>query len=591
MLVRRAADHIENRYSYRQLRKYTLCGWTPAERIGNEHTISGIRIETGYADVRCATSGYLRLLDFHDMAHAVRVDVKGIPKRHYPQKAVMKIDLPGSTSAVRKTIAVLLNELFVTAYPDDWEYVVAAARLNEGDNDMALHYSFDGPDDESLYIIEDSQIDIGILASVERNIERYLEIIADYLSWHHEMMAPKAGPTELPSALEEIPEALSDQPKKKCPIMRFFAWVKNLIKRFVAWLKRLFKRKKKGLPPADIRVASEGADGLDGSAEPAEDLVGAPEAETVGANNVAEPSEGPEETVDAAGEPVEIIEDTDETDTGEITEAADEGAAEGPVEGLSDADEVAEGLPEDAEETGDAVEDEPTEDKEDAGIAVAVELAKDMEDADEADRPAEGLEDTNEAAEGPAEVVEDTSDTAEVEPEVIEEAEAAAEELAEGAQDEAVSGEPIDEVVDISEVAEEPAEAAQEMGEVVEVKEDTDEAAADELSEVMEDGDQVAVEEPIEGAEDTNEAVDRSAEAAKKTGDAAEDESANVEEEAEVTEEISRATDIEPAEETAVQSAERSDEDGHGGNEMTPDAEAGEMNDSADAEDKPVKGD
>lgn len=190
MLLRRAADHIENRYYYRQLRKYTLSSFEPAERIGGEHTVSDIRFETGYSNVLCSTAGYLRLKDFGDIAHAARVEVKGIPDRSYVKKAIMKIELPGSAPEVRRTLAVLLNELFVTVYPGDWEYLAA---VTDTCGVEGLNYAFSGPEGECIYIIEDSQLDIGLLASAERNIERYFEIISDYLEWRSEMLARGPG--------------------------------------------------------------------------------------------------------------------------------------------------------------------------------------------------------------------------------------------------------------------------------------------------------------------------------------------------------------------------------------------------------------
>ncbi len=248
MLIRRAADHIEGRFYYRQLRSYSLENWRRTERVGNEHTVSDIRFETGYADVRCITRGYLRMEDFHDLQNAVRVEVAGIPERRYVQKAVMRITMPGASAAVRKTIAVLLNELFVTLYPDDWEYIAAVTGLPEGENCPAMQYEITSADEECIYIIEDSQIDIGLLASLERNMERCLEIIADYLSWHREMLLPPPVPEES-EPLPAAPLPVAKKEKKKCFLMRFFAW-----------LKRIFSRKKKGGQPPAGPMPAAGAE-------------------------------------------------------------------------------------------------------------------------------------------------------------------------------------------------------------------------------------------------------------------------------------------------------------------------------------------
>jgi hypothetical protein len=40
------------------------------------------------------------------------------------------------------------------------------------------------PDEDSIYFIEDSNIDLGLLVSLERNFLRLMEILADYLAWY-----------------------------------------------------------------------------------------------------------------------------------------------------------------------------------------------------------------------------------------------------------------------------------------------------------------------------------------------------------------------------------------------------------------------
>ncbi len=42
---------------------------------------------------------------------------------------------------------------------------------------------------QRLYLfVEDSEIDLGLLVSIERNIKRYLEFVTEYLTWHKEKM-------------------------------------------------------------------------------------------------------------------------------------------------------------------------------------------------------------------------------------------------------------------------------------------------------------------------------------------------------------------------------------------------------------------
>ena len=50
--------------------------------------------------------------------------------------------------------------------------------------------------DDGIYIVEDSEIDLGLTASVERNLERYLQIITEVLTWHELKMKEKPAKEE-----------------------------------------------------------------------------------------------------------------------------------------------------------------------------------------------------------------------------------------------------------------------------------------------------------------------------------------------------------------------------------------------------------
>jgi len=47
-------------------------------------------------------------------------------------------------------------------------------------------------DDEYIYIIEDSDMDLGLIEAVERNLYQFMEIVTDYLDWHFEKMREPA---------------------------------------------------------------------------------------------------------------------------------------------------------------------------------------------------------------------------------------------------------------------------------------------------------------------------------------------------------------------------------------------------------------
>jgi hypothetical protein len=93
-----------------------------------------------------------------------------------------------------------------------------------------LLYTVDGQlEDDCIYIIEDSMIDLGLVVSIERNLKRYFEMIADYIDWHQMKMK------EVPQREEENQDFepdFSDAPhpvKKKSLWRRCIDWIKHVL--------------------------------------------------------------------------------------------------------------------------------------------------------------------------------------------------------------------------------------------------------------------------------------------------------------------------------------------------------------------------
>jgi hypothetical protein len=191
IVLRRAADHIKGRKSYRQRREYTLSGFTLDPAMGSCRTSRGVEINRGFCDISVKTYGYYELTSLDNFAAAHQVDLNNIPARTYKNKAMLCLKLSGVSEDVRFTMALLLNEIFITLYPESYHYITAAIK-NQSDtasgiSELLSSVQLNGfTDMEAIYIIEDCEIDLGLLVSVERNLTRLLEIIADYLAWHEE---------------------------------------------------------------------------------------------------------------------------------------------------------------------------------------------------------------------------------------------------------------------------------------------------------------------------------------------------------------------------------------------------------------------
>jgi hypothetical protein len=199
IVLTRASDHINDRVCYRQRRAYELDVFKLEEKMGAYHTGRGIEFFRGFCDVFVDTIGYFELHSYDNLASAHEVvmhgeNVKDIERRIYRNKMVLCIKLEGTSEKTRFTIALLLNEIFRTLFPESYHYVNALVVLpeNEESNLVRMANSLklsNMKGDDAIYIVEDSEIDLGLLVSIDRALVRILEIVADYIAWFNEKTA------------------------------------------------------------------------------------------------------------------------------------------------------------------------------------------------------------------------------------------------------------------------------------------------------------------------------------------------------------------------------------------------------------------
>lgn len=350
ILVRRAADHINGRYSYRQERRYTISNAVDAEGMGDRRDVSGLRITRQFADFCVETSAYWQMSRYNDFASAKKTVISGIPKRTYYNKQILRIDLPESASLeVRHTMTLLFNEVFRTLFADNQAYITAVM-AGEMKEPITYHLAGDNgfePNPTSIYILEDSQLDLGLLIAVERNLWRIFSIICDYLDWHETFLEASLNPPPEPAVpdytLPEDPNA-EPEPTTKMGRLRakigkifakprsFFKKIKQAISNFFG---KIFKRKKK-------------ADAEDEPAAPeAEPIVQAPPESIDRVQNAEQPAvpddvteQGSPENLDAE-RPEEMAESaTAEPDDGFVNDEESDSENEAPVEETVDSEEA-----------------------------------------------------------------------------------------------------------------------------------------------------------------------------------------------------------------------------------------------------------
>lgn len=252
IIVRRAADHLVGRRYYRQFRRYQI---KFGERQKKHHNFRGLKIETYLSDIQVQTDGYLDLKSINrfDEANTIRLEEPVV--RTITNKTILKLQLEDAAPKVCYTLCVLLNELFRTIYPNEFPYLAAVTTCmpqdtDEGQKDLksGLLYSLslDSEKDQeaAIYFVEDSCIDLGLLVSCERNLQRFLEILADYLEWYLKDSTSQEEKTEDADELED-PNELGEMNAPEHPGKPVLLKRKSILEKIKNFFQRVIHRKKK----------------------------------------------------------------------------------------------------------------------------------------------------------------------------------------------------------------------------------------------------------------------------------------------------------------------------------------------------------
>lgn len=258
VVLRRAADHFTHRRYYRQLRHYTVGDWSEDHAPASMRTMGNIRIQLGSASIKVDTFGYLDMYDYGNLETAHRIEMEGIPSRAYNNKGVLRIDFLEASEAITTTLAVLMSEFVKTLYPKDHPFLAILAPCAKGLSEGILYGCTCPAEGSSVYIIEDSLVDLGLLSSFNRNIPRILELCWEFLDWHEEMMSgkKKAGPAYIVGEFPGNPEI----PQKK----------RGLFGRVLDKIKNLFAGTQEPAPksePAKTQLAEQARESSEGTAE------------------------------------------------------------------------------------------------------------------------------------------------------------------------------------------------------------------------------------------------------------------------------------------------------------------------------------
>lgn len=232
IILRRASELYGGRRYYRQIRTYQFA---PRETrdVVYARTVMDIEIAIVSRNFDVVTGGYLDMGDNHDLRLAKVVSFEGDPcvrdfDRHYKNKNVLQIKFPDSDDKLRFTLCLLLSEVFRSVFPDAWQYLAVLTKRPQDIEGMLNYvvYTLEGEEDSYIYVVEDSDIDLGLLDAVNKNLPRLLEIVADFLDWHFEKMRE---PEQADPVMGEV--TLPEDEKRRSRFLEMAERVRKLFRR------------------------------------------------------------------------------------------------------------------------------------------------------------------------------------------------------------------------------------------------------------------------------------------------------------------------------------------------------------------------
>lgn len=228
VVLRRAADLFDGRRYYRQIRKYYIGDGNSI--VLSSRLVGDVEFTLLQNTIKVSTFGYLDMDDLHDLRMAKVVDLSNDPlidnfSRCYRNKTFLRIRVPETDENTRFTFCVVFSELLRSLIPDGYQYIAVSGKFSEDISGLLsyLAYPMQGDlEEDCIYIIEDSDIDLGLLDAIERNWDKIMDIMGDFLSWHFEKMREPAASDPIQPSYEY------DREKAKAKKQSWFA---NMAKR------------------------------------------------------------------------------------------------------------------------------------------------------------------------------------------------------------------------------------------------------------------------------------------------------------------------------------------------------------------------
>lgn len=189
VILRRTSDFAPSRKHYAQIRQYYLPTLVESPFVERK-LVNGFLFTKLEVDFSVDSLGYLEMENRGNLSSALRHDLTVDPlfssySRHYQKKSILTICFPSGSQEDLYQIALLLQELLPTVLPTGYPYLSILAKEPEGFDHQfeSVISQAQNLEEQVLVIIEDSDIDLGLLDEFEKHFFDLLAIIQDYIRW------------------------------------------------------------------------------------------------------------------------------------------------------------------------------------------------------------------------------------------------------------------------------------------------------------------------------------------------------------------------------------------------------------------------
>ncbi|WP_286072827.1 hypothetical protein [Faecalibaculum rodentium] len=212
VILQRASDREEERRMYSQIRQYFLPAQSesPDVMYVRSQTKHGIRFDRIETDFHVTTTGYMEFKSSEP--EPVTVDCSLDPSwssfdRHYTSKQILYIRFPETDQEKTESLKSLLESMLVSVFPGAYPYLA-----------LLSHSDVETIPASTMAVVEDSEMDLGLLDAFENVFFELLAVVDDYVQWlerkNNEKDQPEFTESDAAESAEEQIVQMQEEQKR-----------------------------------------------------------------------------------------------------------------------------------------------------------------------------------------------------------------------------------------------------------------------------------------------------------------------------------------------------------------------------------------